>query len=232
MSKQPASKAKPANSAARGNDTPPQKKALFLILLAGLVIAAGIIAVVAARGPDKDKADAGDGARSIQEYRPVDVIGKVLPTNPDAGTDAGIGQVAPTVVGQTFTGDAVKIGGDNTPKVVMFLAHWCPHCQAEVPVITSYLTAKGMPQGVSLYAVATATDKARPNYPPSTWLEKAKWPVKTIADDSKYTASTAFGLNAFPYFVAINAEGKVTQRATGELTTQQFEALIASAKGA
>ena len=83
----------------------------------------------------------------------------------------------------------------------------------------------------TLYAVATATDKARPNYPPSAWLEKAKWPVTTMADDSKYTASTAFGLNAFPYFVAINAQGKVTQRATGELTTQQFEALIASAKG-
>ena len=33
-----------------------------------------------------------------------------------------------------FDGDDITIGADDgTAKVILFVAHWCPHCQAEVP---------------------------------------------------------------------------------------------------
>ena len=37
--------------------------------------------------------------------------------------------------------------------------------------------------------------------------------------------SDAFGLSAFPYFVAADAQGNVVARTSGEITTDQFAAL-------
>ncbi|MGI8938357.1 MAG: TlpA family protein disulfide reductase [Iamia sp.] len=48
--------------------------------------------------------------------------------------DPAIGQVAPTLTGIDPAGDPVTIDpGAEGPMVIAFVAHWCPHCQAEVP---------------------------------------------------------------------------------------------------
>jgi hypothetical protein len=52
-----------------------------------------------------------------------------------------------------------------------------------------------------------------------------------IADDEAGTAATTFGLSAFPYFVAVDADGTVVARASGELTTDQFDDVVALAQG-
>ena len=39
----------------------------------------------------------------------------------------------------------------------MFLAHWCPHCQAEVPRLVE-LAEQGAFDGVDVTAVATGTN--------------------------------------------------------------------------
>lgn len=204
---------------------PPQKRPLFLILLGALVIAVVGIVVVILQSPDKQSSS----PSGVEQTRPVAASGKTLVPMPDSGTDPAVGTQAPTVEGQTFDGKAVKIGGDATPKVIVFLAHWCPHCQREVPVITQWIASKGVPAGVSLYAVATATDPGRPNYPPSTWLDKANWPITTLADDKQYSASSAYGLTGFPFFVAVNAKGTVVARTSGEKTVAELEALVAAA---
>ena len=49
------------------------------------------------------------------------------------------------------------------------------------------------------------------------------------ADDGK--AATAFGLNAFPYFVAVDGSGKVVARTTGEITTAEFADLATKTLG-
>jgi hypothetical protein len=51
-----------------------------------------------------------------------------------------------------------------------------------------------------------------------------------MVDDSSGTAGTAYGLSGFPYFVAIGPDGKVVQRASGELTVEQFQSLIDAAR--
>lgn len=106
----------------------------------------------------------------------------------------------------------------------MFAAHWCPHCRAEVPVIEKWLENGGESDGVDLYAVSTGVNEAGPNYPPSTWLEK--WPVTTLADSSDDTAALAFGVNAYPFFVVVRANGTVALRVTGELTPAQLTNLV------
>jgi thiol-disulfide isomerase/thioredoxin len=113
---------------------------------------------------------------------------------------------------------------------VVFVAHWCPHCQLEVPVITKWIAANGAPSGVDMYGVSTSVSKDRPNYPPSSWLAKEKWPLPTLADSGDAAAAQAFGLNAFPYFAVVNSSGKLVFRATGELDTTQLAQLVTLAK--
>jgi cytochrome c biogenesis protein CcmG/thiol:disulfide interchange protein DsbE len=113
--------------------------------------------------------------------------------------------------------------------VVMFVAHWCPHCQKEVPLITAHLGGK-LPGDVDLFAVSTGVDQTAPNYPPGAWLRKENWPVPTLVDDAQGSAAKAYGLSGFPYFVVVDASGKVVDRASGEIPVEQFDALINAAR--
>jgi thiol-disulfide isomerase/thioredoxin len=131
----------------------------------------------------------------------------------------------------SFDGTPVEIAPDGTAKLVVFLAHWCPHCQAEVPRLVDWMAGGGVPEGVEVVAVATATSPSRDNYPPSAWLEREGWPSPVLVDSATYDAATAYGLPSFPYFVALDADGNVTARASGELTTAQLDALVRTATG-
>ena len=52
-----------------------------------------------------------------------------------------------------------------------------------------------------------------------------------MADSADTKAASAFGLTAFPYFVAVDGSGKVVARTTGEITTDEFADLAAKALG-
>ncbi len=107
----------------------------------------------------------------------------------------------------------------------MFIAHWCPHCQAEVPLIQTWVSAGGVPQGVDLVSVATGIDPTRPNYPPEAWLQREGWTVPVIADPTNSVAG-AYGLPAYPYWVFIGPDGKVVARAVGEISIPDLESEI------
>lgn len=81
----------------------------------------------------------------------------------------------------------------------------------------------------TLFTVSTGVAEERGNYPPQRWLKEAGWTAPVLADSSDSTAAAAYGLSSFPYFVAVDAEGKVVARTSGELTTDQFDALVAAA---
>jgi len=169
-------------------------------------------------------------ATGDDELGPVTVGGTALPGYGGGSPDEAIGLQPPTLTGQDFAGQPVSISNDGTPKVVMFLAHWCPHCRREVPKVQSWLDTNGMPPGVSLYAVPTATVESRENYPPSKWLIGKNWTVPVLVDDADGTAASAWGLQSYPYFVAVGADGAVVKRASGELTEAQFYGLIDAAR--
>ena len=150
------------------------------------------------------------------------ITGTSLPEFADANADPAVGSVIPTVTSPT-----ASIALDGTPKVLMFLAHWCPHCQAEVPLVQDWVDGGHLPSDVDLISVSTAIDPSRPNYPPEDWLAREGWTAPVITDETGAVAD-AFGLSAFPYFVFVNADGTVAGRLTGELTTDQLETIIAS----
>jgi thiol-disulfide isomerase/thioredoxin len=143
---------------------------------------------------------------------------------PDA-PDPAVGMPAPEVRGSDFSGKQVAIASDGRPKVILFIAHWCPHCQREVPLIQAWVNSGGVPSGVELISVATSIDPSRPNYPPEAWLAREGWTVPVIVDPTNSVAG-AYGLPAFPYWVFVGPDGNVRARAVGELTTDNLKTVI------
>jgi thiol-disulfide isomerase/thioredoxin len=204
----------------------PARRTNVLPILLGVVVAMAAIAIaigVASRS--------GDDGTTVAQNREVVASGRAL--TPYAGTaaDPAVGQPIPDLRGEGFDGRTIDVAGNGTPKLIIFLAHWCPHCQAEVPRVVDWLAASGTPQGVELVAVSSGVDRNRPNYPPSSWLEREGWTIPTIADDTEGTAATMFGLTGYPYFVAVDGQGRVAARASGELSVGELEALLAKARG-
>lgn len=159
----------------------------------------------------------------------VAVVGTRLPTL-DRGSDAAVGERAPVLHGASFDGSEMTIGGDGRPKVIVLLAHWCPHCRAEVPRIQDEIDAAGLPADVDVVAVATSIAEDRDNYPPADWLRREHWTVPTMVDDGANTAARAYGLSAFPFFVVVDAEGRVVERRSGELSPGDFDQMLADAR--
>lgn len=149
------------------------------------------------------------------------VSGEPLPAH-GAGADAAIGMPAPRVVGADFTGERVVIE-PGVPTAIVFLAHWCPHCQAEVPAVTEWLRATGGVDGTQVLSVVTSVDDLRDNYPPSAWLEREEWPVPVLLDDADDSVFAAFGGSGFPFWVFVDAEGLVALRAAGSVPMDGLE---------
>lgn len=209
----------------------PARRVPLVPLVLGLIVVVGLLGVLASRrsSPARSSSASPSGAGSLAETRPVQVTG--TPLAPLEGSeDAAIGKALPELHGQSFDGADIAITADGAPKVIFFVAHWCPHCQREVPLIADWLRKNGDPQGVGLYSVATSTSSSRPNYPPSAWLARERWRVPVLVDDEKFTAARAAGLTAFPFFVATDCAGKVIARTSGELSIAELEKLIAAAR--
>jgi cytochrome c biogenesis protein CcmG, thiol:disulfide interchange protein DsbE len=194
--------------------------------IAALVVALAAVIAIATSSGDEPSSDPG-----ISETRPVEVSGTPLAAYVADTSDPTVGVVAPTLAGQEFDGTPIAVQ-PGRPTLVIFLAHWCPHCQREVPVLTQWEAAGGVPEGVDVIGVASGTDPALPNYPPSQWLADEQFPFPVMADSEASDAATSFGLSGFPYFVLLDADGKVVQRASGEIDpatlTPVLESLVAS----
>jgi cytochrome c biogenesis protein CcmG, thiol:disulfide interchange protein DsbE len=192
------------------------------------------VTTIATTLPGKTAATTVPGANSAAaavgaaENQPVTIVGDVLVALPDKGPDPAIGAMAPTIEGHDFTGKALTIKpGDGKPKLILFVAHWCPHCQREVPRIVQWTNDGSIPKSIEVVAVSTGVKSDQNNFPPSAWLAKENWPGAIVADDTKSQAALAYGLTGFPFFALVDGTGKVVARDSGEKELQQIQALIA-----
>jgi len=229
-SKSASQRVRAASNAGKGKST-----AWIWIAIVVVVVAVGIVAIVAGRGTSAKGGSASPSGGTVVpngklDYGQVAVTGTALTPMPDSGADSMTGTVIPSVTGQQFDGKQLTIAPDGKPHIIMVVAHWCPHCQAEVPRIQSWLDKAGMPADVELVTVATSNDPAKGNFPAADWLRREKWSVPTIVDDKQSQAGAAFGVSGFPYFIVTNAQGKVVFRTSGEITEAQWNALLEAAK--
>jgi thiol-disulfide isomerase/thioredoxin len=196
---------------------------LFVMAIVA-VVAAGLLAVViAVAGGDSSSATPTDFDTTAAVTE-----GAALAELPEAGTDPAVGQQAPLIEGTDRNGDAITLPSTGKPTIVLFLAHWCPHCQREVPALQQWIDEGLLPEDVEIVAVATGIDPAKPNYPPSEWLDGEEWTPPTVADATG-AAAQAYGLSSFPFWVAVDADGTVVDRQSGELTLDQVTAMAARA---
>lgn len=201
------------------------------LLIAGAVTAAVValgLAVALAGGKDDATTTptAGDG---VPAYGPVTLDGSPLPPFESTADDAAVSRAAPLLEGTSPDGAAVTVGGAGEPALVVFLAHWCPHCQREVPVLVD-LMAEGGLEGTRVVAVLTGTAPDRPNFPPVAWLEREGWEGEVLLDDDTSAAAQGFGLTSYPFLVFLDAEGTVVARTTGELPAEDIVALARQAR--
>ena len=172
----------------------------------------------------------GEGTPEQTETAAVEVDGERLAPIPQGGAqDAALGQPAPVVSGSTFAGDTTSLLADDQGTLVVFLAHWCPVCQREVPVIVDHL-GDDRPDDVRVVAVPTSTDPSQGNYPPSAWLEAEDWPFHVLVDSPADQLAAAYGVTAFPAFVAVGGDGTVKARVTGEIPPQGIDQLLELAR--
>ena len=152
----------------------------------------------------------------------VTILGDPIPV------DSEIGYLAPSFKAQLNTGsELVTIDpADGTVRLIGFFAHWCPHCQREVPRVSKWMEENGVPAEIEILAVSTAVREGTPNYPPSEWFNKERWPTDIFVDNQDNELAAAYGVAGFPYWVLIDATGRVIHRSSGELTEEQFGYLV------
>jgi len=201
--------------------TPQGRKLPLGIILGGLLTVLLIVTVFLTL-------DGGEAA--ADEYGAPTVTGS-LAILVDPATDAAIGTPAPEVVGAGFDAAEVSITDDGSPKIILFLAHWCPHCQNEVPWVTEWLDAGNLPDGVDFYSVATSIDRTKENWPPSDWLEREGWPAPVVVDDQSNSIANAFGLSAYPFWVFVDADGTIAGRVSGGLSPETLDGAVIALSG-
>ena len=197
----------------------------YLIIGAGVAALFGLAILLT-------RSDGGGGTATIErrETAPVSIQGDALPAFESTENDPAVGMKMPAISGSDFSGRNVKIADDGTPRIVMFLAHWCPHCQAEVPKVQEWLDGGATHGHLDLISVVTGTDSTQPNYPPSEWLSRESWTAPVILDDESSSAGTAAGLTGYPFFVFVDGDGTVSARASGELSIETIEAAASGLK--
>lgn len=165
----------------------------------------------------------------VTENQPVEVTsGSPLPAlDNSVEDDPAIGMATPVIEGATFDGVPMSIGGaTDGPTMYVFLAHWCPHCNDEIPELIELQNRDGIPEGLNVVGISTAVDNTRPNYPPSQWVLDKQWPWSVMADDVQSTSFVVNGGGGFPYLMIVDADGTVLDRASGTKSAEQLAAWI------
>jgi cytochrome c biogenesis protein CcmG, thiol:disulfide interchange protein DsbE len=216
---------------------PRSRTPLILAVVVVVIGVAALIAVVVTRGDGDDgdtassvPAATGTGGASEETNGGsaglVTVEGQALPQG-EGSDDPAVGLPAPTLHGADYSGADIDIApGTGGPMMIVFLAHWCPHCNEEIPVLLEWQDSGEIPAELQIFGVSTAANEERPNYPPGEWLQEKGWEWPVLADDAELTAANAYGITGFPYFVIVDADGNVAVRGSGEIPIDELDALV------
>lgn len=219
-----------AQSARRKKESDGSAVKVVAAIVAAVVLAAGAVAIGSTLGGDNDGTTQSDGSN---EYRPVTVTGEALPQGANTEADPALGKQVPVLSGKTFTGETVTIdpATDGKPTMLVFLAHWCPHCNSEVPILNEWKEKGLVPDDLRVVGVTTASRSDQPNWPPSRWIKRMDWTWEVMADSEQQTASAAYGVDGYPFITIVDGQGKVLSRWSGEKGLDAVTQLVNTALG-
>ena len=227
-----------ANAKSTGSSPQPSARRTQYIIGAIVAVVVLIIAVVIFAGGSNDNDSSsnispttvagGTGGTSTgpAENQPVAYKGDVLTPLDDPDNDAARGKIAPTLSGFAFDGTPLTVAPTGGPTLVVFLAHWCPHCNAEIPRLIEWKASGKMPADLKIVGVSTAARTDEPNYPPSKWVVDKAWPWAVMADSEAQDAAVAYGVSGYPGLILLDGEGKVLARRSGEVGITELDAWV------
>ena len=181
--------------------------------------------------PDDSADGAADG--SAGEFQPVTTTGEALvpleESVPAPGSDPAEGVAAPVLSGFDFAGAPVSVAPSGKPVLLVFLAHWCPHCNAEIPRLIEWKESGQMPDSLEVVGIATGSRDDQANWPPSQWLVDMEWPWAVMADSETQDAAVAMGVSGYPGLVLLDGDGTVLARRSGEASVSELNDWVSTA---
>lgn len=169
------------------------------------------------------------------EVAPVQIDGEALGPLGESD-DPAFGQPVPGLSGTAIDGSPLAWTPGERPAAMVFLAHWCPACQAEVAELTDWLDAGNeLPAGVDFLSIVSLVDSERDNYPPSRWLADEGWPFPVLVDSADNEIAAALGQAGTPFWVLAFADGTLATRGSGRISPDDlaklFDQLLAQSEG-
>ena len=184
-----------------------------ILLVIGLAVAIGVTLSSEPIAPPLPEGETTINGENLPEY---------AGENDD---NIAVGLPGPLFSGPNQNSEIESLEKNGNAKALLFLAHWCPHCQREVPIVQEIINTIGVPDGIDVIAIATSIDRGRDNYPPQDWLFDEGWSETQIYDIDKKIAS-AYGLTSFPYWVFLDKDLNVIARRAGNLPEDYIGQLL------
>jgi cytochrome c biogenesis protein CcmG, thiol:disulfide interchange protein DsbE len=152
---------------------------------------------------------------------------KIEIATPKTGIDSASGKFSPIIKHKLSSESPIISYPENSPTIFLFVAHWCPFCQEEIPEVVQWIEEGNIiEKGVKIVLVVTSIDPEKPNYPPDEWLFNEKWQYPVIYDDKKNLIAEHFGVSYFPSWVFTENDGMVAFTHAGKITKEELSQLV------
>lgn len=209
---------------------------IVLALVAGLGVGLAVGLLVG----NNDGSGQAATTTTTTAWDPADAYGATIAATGDAlpmlsmssdQPDTALGLPLPGIAGTDYAGNPLAIAADGRPKLIVALAHWCPYCNAMIPILEEWYAA-GLPEGLEVVSLSVYANSTRANFPPASWLAAAGWSLPLIADDAAGTLAATLGIPAVPYWLLVSADGTVLARTTGQRDAAFLDGAVAALTGA
>ncbi len=157
----------------------------------------------------------------------VNIYGdKISIVDPSKGVDSASGKISPKIDYKLDNKISITYP-ENSPTILLFVAHWCPHCQEELPEVIKWIETEDIiTKGVKIVLIVTGIDSTKQNYPPDEWLFNEQWKYPVIYDDNQNSIAEHFGVKYFPSWVFTENDGLIAFTHAGRIGIEELTQLI------
>lgn len=131
---------------------------------------------------------------------------------------------APTLAGpDVVTGEALSLASlEGKPTLVLFWAHWCPHCQKMMPVFQEFADEHSDEFNVLTVATAIGAQPSQPQFSSPKRLMTTQDITLPTMRDGENDAANAYDVKGFPAMYLVDANGVLVGSAQGEMSQAEL----------
>jgi thiol-disulfide isomerase/thioredoxin len=191
-----------------------QRRTLGIALGGVALIAVVVVFVVVLMGGD----GGGNGSGASE-------TGEITVEGTPRDTPLQPGESMPSFTAPELSGGTVDWSDyAGKPVVLSVWAPWCPHCQAELPVVDRVMKDY---VGVGWVTIVTSIGD-QPGPTPEEYMLENQLDFPVAVDDETETLAAAFGIQGFPTLYFVNSDGTVALELEGEVDEATLRTTIGS----